>query len=164
VPLRRPHCYRLTPVHLARSWPRSNAVPLIHGLSALPGSKVHKSTFALTALDSSCIAAVFAVGRPLPCIQIYGEFQTPHNSPKFLLQLKSTLGLEPENCKGGIFFPIDSHSTLTHHSHRGYLQTPSQNLHVQACIRVCAHPNQYGALRRGSRPHSPLITEHIEDT
>jgi len=50
------------------------AMTLIHGLSALPGSKVHISSFSLTAVDSSCIAVVFAVARLLPCIQICVEF------------------------------------------------------------------------------------------
>jgi len=44
--------YRSSSAPLANSSPRSSAVPLIHSLSALPGSKVHKSTFHLTVSPS----------------------------------------------------------------------------------------------------------------
>ncbi|KAI8035103.1 hypothetical protein M5D96_012117, partial [Drosophila gunungcola] len=61
VRVRSPPIYRSTLLPLPYEGPMSSVVPLIHGVSALPGSKVRCLPFDLVALDSSGILASFAV-------------------------------------------------------------------------------------------------------
>ncbi|EDX15404.1 GD15315 [Drosophila simulans] len=59
--------HRSTSVPLAvqSSSQMSRAVPFVHGLSALSGSKVHNFLFGLAAFGNARIPAVFAVAKQL---------------------------------------------------------------------------------------------------